>query len=242
MGKRGEGRGKQYRGPPAVSHPASLFPLPVSPVIVTRIKPDPRASDCVIVDVDGARFASVPVEAVQELGLAKGVQLEGARRERLAYLGDVEGAKRVALRLLGLRPRSVQEMLRKLRERSHNPSAAAEVVGRLEAQGLLDDAAFAEHFARVRSAKGHGRGRLLTDLLARGVERRVAERAIDSVLEEEAVDELEVARQLALKRIGQMKGLPREVVFRRVVAHLARRGYRGREVVEAVTEALRDGR
>jgi len=187
-------------------------------VIVTRIRPDSRASDCVIVDVDGARFVSVPVQFVEELGLAKGVELDEGRREQLAYLGDVEGAKRVALRLLGLRPRSVQEMLRKLRERGHNPSAVAEVVGRLEEQGLLDDSAFAEHFARVRSAKGHGRGRLLTDLLARGVDRRVAERAIDRVLEVEEVDELEAVRQLALKRIGQLNGLARDVVLRRGVA------------------------
>jgi regulatory protein len=208
---------------------------------VTRVRPDPRASDCVIVDVDGARFAAVPVEAAKELGLAKGTELDEARRARLAYLGDVEGAKRVALRLLALRPRSVQEMLRKLRERGHNPSAVAEVVGRLEEQGLLDDAAFAEHFARVRSARGHGRGRLLSDLLARGVDRRVAERAIEGVLAAEGVDELEAARQLALKRIGQLKGQPREVVFRRVVAYLARRGYRGREAHEAVRALLTRG-
>jgi regulatory protein len=108
------------------------------------------------------------------------------------------------------------------------------VVGRLEDQGLLDDAAFAEHFARVRMARGHGRGRLLTDLLARGVDRRVAERAIDGVLAAEGVDELEAARELARKRIGQLGGHPREVVFRRVVAYLARRGFRGREVRELV--------
>jgi len=191
------------------------------------------------VDVDGARFASVPVEALAQLGLDTGAELDEVCRDRLAYLGDVEGAKRVALRLLALRPRAVQEMLRRLRERGHNPSAVAEVVGRLEAQGLLDDAAFAEHFARVRSARGHGRGRLLTDLLVRGVDRRVAERAIDGVLAAEGVDELEAARALARKRMGQLSGLPREVVFRRVVAYLERRGYRGREVVDAVAVALR---
>ena len=199
-------------------------------MIVTRVRQDPRALDCVIVDVDGARFAAVPVEAARQLGLSKGSQLEEQCRERLAYLGDVEGAKRVALRLLALRPRGVQEMLRRLRERGHDPSAVAEVVGRLESQGLLDDTAFAEHFARVRSAKGHGRARLLTDLLARGVERRVAERAIDRVLATEEVDEQEAVRRLALKRIGQLKGLPRDVVVRRVVGYLARRGFRGREI------------
>jgi regulatory protein len=117
----------------------------------------------------------------------------------------------------------------------------AEVVGRLEDQGLLDDAAFAEHFARVRMARGHGRGRLLTDLLARGVDRRTAERAVDAVLDAEGVDELEVARTLAMKRIGQLTGYPRDVVFRRVVGYLARRGYRGREVGDMVAEVLGSG-
>jgi regulatory protein len=193
------------------------------------------------VDVDGARFASVPVEALAQLGLDTGIELDEVCRDRLAYLGDVEGAKRVALRLLTLKPRAVQEMLRKLRERGHNPSAVAEVVGRLEAQGLLDDAAFAEHFARVRSARGHGRGRLLTDLLVRGVDRRVAERAIDGVLAAEGVDELEAAGALARKRIGQLCGLPRDVVFRRVVAYLERRGYRGSGVHSMVQGLLRGG-
>lgn len=205
---------------------------------VTRVRPDPRASDCVIVEVDGARFASVPAEVAKELGLAKGIELGEARRERLAFLGDVEGAKRVALRLLALRPRGVHEMLRKLRERGHDPSAVAEVVGRLETQGLLDDAAFAEHFARVRSAKGYGRGRLLSDLLARGVDRRVAERAIDRVLAHDEVDESAAVRQLARKRIAQLNGQPREVVLRRVMAYLARRGYRGREAMDVVAREL----
>jgi regulatory protein len=132
----------------------------------------------------------------------------------------------------------VQEILRKLRQRGHNPSAVAEVVGRLEEQGLLDDRQFAEHFARVRSAKGHGRGRLLTDLLARGVDRRVAEGAIDRVLDAEGVDDLAMARALAEKRVRQLGELPREVLFRRVAAYLSRRGFQGTAVRDMLGEVL----
>lgn len=205
---------------------------------VTRIRPDPRAPDCVVIDVDGARFACVPADEARRLGVEPGIELDDERRDRLAYLADVEGARRVALRMLGTRPRSVQEMLRKLRQRGINPSAVAEVVGRLETQGLLDDREFAEHFARVRSAKGHGRSRLLTDLLARGVDRRLAEGAIDRVLDAEGVDEVAAARALAEKRIRQLGDLPREVLLRRVAAFLARRGYRGRDVLDVIDEVL----
>jgi regulatory protein len=207
-------------------------------MLVTRVRPDPRAPDCVVVDVDGARFACVPAEEANRLGIEQGIALDEERRERLAYLADVEGARRVALRMLGTRPRSVQEMLRKLRQRGLHPSAVAEVVGRLEEQRLLNDREFAEHFARVRSAKGHGRARLVTDLLARGVDRRVAESAIDRALDAEGVDEMVAARALAEKRMAQLGNLPRDALFRRVVAYLGRRGYRGRDVLDAVQEIL----
>ncbi len=205
---------------------------------VTGLRPDPRAPDCLVVEVDGARFASVAADAVRELGLEKGQPLEAAQKERLNYLADVEGAKRVALRLLATRPRSVQEVLRRLRHRGHNPSAAAEIVGRLESQGLLDDRAYAEHFARVRGERGHGRSRLLTDLLAKGVDRRVAERAIDRTLELEGGDQLAKARALTEKRVRQLGALPRAKLQRRLLAFLARRGFVGREVREIVEEAV----
>jgi regulatory protein len=182
----------------------------------------------------------VPADEARRLGIARGLELDEERRSRLGYLADVEGARRVALRMLGIRPRSVQEMLRKLRQRGLNPSAVAEVVGRLEEQGLLDDRQFAEHFARVRSAQGHGRGRLLTDLLARGLDRRVAEGAIDRVLDAEGIDELAMTRALAEKRLRQLSRLPRDVRYRRVAAYLHRRGYRGTVVHEVLGALLGD--
>ena len=99
-------------------------------------------------------------------------------------------------------------MLRQLRNRGHNPSAAAEAVGRLEANGLLDDLEFARHFTRVRSGKGHGPARLIYDLLARGVDKRLAERAVYETMDEEEVDPMTQARQLAEKRSAQLGDLP----------------------------------
>jgi regulatory protein len=191
-----------------------------------------------VVDVDGARFACVPADEASRLGIEQGLELDEHRRARLGHLGEVEGARRIALRMLAARPRSVQEMLRKLRQRGLNPSAVAEVVGRLEGQGLLDDRQFAEHFARIRSAKGHGRARLLSDLLGRGVDRRVAEDAIDRVIDMEGGDELDVVRTLAKKRLRQLGTQPREVLFRRLVAYLGRRGFGGHDVRNAVSAIL----
>lgn len=208
---------------------------------VTAIRPDPRAPHLSIIEVDGARFALVPAAAVRDLGLERGLELDEQKREELDFLADVEASYRVAVRLLASRPRAVNEMLRKLRERGHNPSAAARAVGRLEDCGVLDDAEYARHHVRVRSARGHGRFRLLTDLLAKGVDRRLAERAIDEVLVAEEFDELGQARAVAEKRLSQLGSLPRGALKRRLMQYLARRGFRGYEVSALIDELVSRG-
>jgi regulatory protein len=176
---------------------------------------------------------------VHQLGLAVGAEVEGDLADRLKRAADVEAAYTVAARLLAMRPRSVYEVLARLRERGHNPSAAAEAVGRLEAAGVLDDATYARHFARVRAPRGHGPARLLHDLLAKGVDRRLAERAIAEVLDAEGVNGTSQARALALKRAQQLKGLAPAQQRRRLLAYLARRGFRGHEIQEMVSDVLK---
>ncbi len=205
---------------------------------ISDLHPDPRAPGYLIVEVDGARFASIPEEVVALLGLLKGKQLEQDAFAELTRVADVEAAHRVAIRLLAHRPRAVNEMLRQLRNRGHNPSAAAEAVGRLEANGLLDDLEFARHFTRVRTGKGHGPARLISDLRARGVDKRLAERAVYETMDEEEIDPMTQAREVAEKRSAQLGNLPAHKKRRRLLAYLGRRGYRGYEIEEIVRDVL----
>ena len=208
-------------------------------MLVTSLSPDARQAGYVIVQLDGARYASLPVEVAGELGLTEGAELEGERLERLKRAADGEAAYQVATRLLAMHPRSVYELLAKLRERGHNPAAAAAAVGRLEAVGVLSDETFARHYARVRAPRGHGPSRLLHDLLAKGVDRRLAERAIAEVLEAEGLSAPGRARELAEKRAAQLGSVPERQKRRRLLAYLARRGFRGREVQELVAEVIK---
>ncbi len=205
---------------------------------ITDVLPDPRAPGYLIIEVDGARFASLPAEIVASLGIRTGDRLDQERLATLTRVADVEAAHQVAMRLLAHRPRAVKDMLRQLRNRGHNPSAAAAAVGRLEANGLLNDLEFARHFTRVRSGKGHGPLRLISDLLARGVDKRLAERAVYETIEAEDIDPQAQARALATKRSGQLGDLPPETKRRRLLAYLGRRGFRGYEIDEMVRSLL----
>jgi regulatory protein len=150
----------------------------------------------------------------------------------------VSDARRVALRILSMRPRSAADLTRKLRDRGHHPTAVTAVIGQLEEAGLVDDGAFARHYARVRGAKGRGPSRLIHDLLERGVARDVAERAVAEVSEAEGLGSTEQARKLAERRAALFRAEPAETRRRRVLAYLSRRGFRGDRVRAMVDDVV----
>jgi regulatory protein len=210
-------------------------------MFLSGLRPDPRSPSSLIVEVDGGRVASLPVEVVKELGLVPGEELAPARYEQLMAVARVESARRVALRMLAVRPRASADLARKLRDRGHDAHAIRQAVERLQAVGLLNDAEFARHFARVRSPRGHGPSRLVHDLMGRGIDRTLAERAVADVSASESTDVLAQARAVAEKRVMQLASLPAAVRERRALSFLARRGFRGREVRNMVRQLCQGG-
>jgi len=98
-----------------------------------------------------------------------------------------------ALGRLARRDHSQAELVRALRDRGYSPEEIAEAIERLRAQRYLDDAGFAERFARSRLL-GHrvGRNRIRQGLRQRGVDSKVAEaglrKALDDAPEHEALE------------------------------------------------------
>jgi regulatory protein len=203
---------------------------------LTGLAPDPRQPGYRLVEVDRGRFASLPLEAVQPLGLQVGAELAPALLDRLRELADVEAAERAALRALARRAHARLDLQRRLVKRQHPPAAVEAALDRLAVRGLLDDRRFAEQYAALRATRGKGPARLLRDLQAQGVERRTAEHAVRRALEEEGIDPGVEARAVAAKRARQLAGLPVAVRKRRLLAFLVRRGYGGLQVRELVEE------
>lgn len=207
-------------------------------MIVTALRPDARCAGNVVVELDRQRYAVLPVEVVGSLGLRQGLVLGEELKNKLDAAVAVEGAYRVALRLLAARPRASGELINKLYQRGHSAEAISAALDKLKSAGLLDDLEFARHFARVRAPRGHGRARLVTDLLQRGVERSLAERAVDEVIQAEGLDHVEQARRLMEKRLPQLDHLPFKVRKRRILAFLRRRGLTGYQIRQLLEEML----
>ncbi len=147
----------------------------------------------------------------------------------------VETARQICLRLLDIRPRTRAELADALRRRGIPGPAAAEVLDRYDEVGLIDDASFARAWVTSRH---HGRGlarrALAQELRRKGVEPEVAGEALAAL---DPDTEEATARALVDRRLRGATGPP-DLLFRRLVGMLGRKGYPPGVAITVVREAL----
>jgi regulatory protein len=107
----------------------------------------------------------------------------------------------------------------------------------LEGVGLVDDERFARELAEHQRRKGLGRRAGLAALRGKGVDRDLAERTVDQVQPE---DDADLAYELASARLERLRALPPDVVHRRLLSYLIRRGYEPVIARSAVRRAMAD--
>ncbi len=94
---------------------------------------------------------------------------------------DADGLWNYALRSLGSRAHSVNELRQKLSRRADSPGALADAMKKLSEYGLTDDKKYSEALASSRlQNQGFGRFRVLNELRSKRVDKRIAETAIDN--------------------------------------------------------------
>jgi regulatory protein len=129
-----------------------------------------------------------------------------------------------ALRRLGRRDHSEQELRHALARRGHDEGVIDRVVARLRGERALDDRRFAESYSRSRlSHHGLGRQRIRQDLRRRGVARGAAEAGLKEALAD--VPEAQVLDTLARRYwSAHTRDVPAHRV-RKLWAFLVRRGF-----------------
>ncbi|HEV8411223.1 MAG TPA: regulatory protein RecX [Gemmatimonadaceae bacterium] len=131
-----------------------------------------------------------------------------------------------ALECLARGPKSVKDLTRWLLQRDFPRDEVEAAIERLTARGLLNDAAYAEMFARSRATtRGMSRRRISAELAKRGVARDLADAAINEVMCDESIDELAMVQSAAAKKFRSLAKLDPQVQRTRLYGFLARKGY-----------------
>ena len=141
-----------------------------------------------------------------------------------------------ALNLLSARPYAVRALHRKLIQKEYSTADADDAIRRLVDNGLLDDARYAEQYARSKIlSTGASKRRLQQDLYRKGIKADVATTAISQVIDDEEIDTAAVVEKVARKKLAQLGDLEPLVLRRRLFAFLARRGYDVDEIKRVVS-------
>ena len=198
-------------------------PTPVE--TFTAIDADPRQLGRFVVMVDGRPLATLPLDVIERLGIRIGAPFAPMRERFEREVAALRTYDR-AVNMLTARARSAVDLERHLVRKGEPAELAKAAVERLRAAGFLDDASFARQFVRSKSlGAGLATRRLRQELARRGVERDVADAALEDVFAEENVDEQAGAEAAARKRLRSLASEDPATQRRRLYAYLARRGY-----------------
>ena len=189
---------------------------------------------------DEANPLTLTATVVVEFGLRPGKHLDASDLGTLRHADVRQRATEAAMRYLGLRPRSTQEIRDYLLRKGFMPETVAVAIERLVERGYLDDAAFAQWWAENRAQfRPRGPHLLRQELRKKGITSETIDETLTA--QAESVDTDAQALELARGKLRSFhkNGLEPDVIYRRLSGLLGRRGY-GYDTIRTVMRTLRD--
>ncbi|MDR0951429.1 MAG: recombination regulator RecX [Oscillospiraceae bacterium] len=138
-------------------------------------------------------------------------------------VSGVRGCRERALRLLGKRAYSCNELYRKLTDKGETQEAAAATIAWLLERQFLDDEQYAAAIVRRCAAKGYGASRAKNELYRKGIDRELWDEAL-----EELPDSSDTVYRLLCSKLGSDE--PDRAELKRATDALFRRGYSWDEI------------
>jgi regulatory protein len=186
---------------------------------ISALKAQERSKDRVSVYLDGEYAFGLAL--IHALWLRVGQHLSDEEIEALKDADTLEKAKQRALGLISYRPRSIQEVRRRLRRAGVDAAQIDEVVSGLQQAGLLDDASFSKTWVESRQESSPRSKRMIAwELRQKGVSEATVKASVEEVNDDEA------AYRLAVKRWPRVANLqPAFERRRKLTEYLARHGF-----------------
>jgi len=141
----------------------------------------------------------------------------------------------ISLRLLSIRPRSVQEILARLKKYSHDQYLINQIIDKLKSDKFLDDAKFAEWLIESRSrTRPRGKRLLIQELKSKGIELSTFNSQLSTV------DEADLAFQALQKKSKSWANLPSKSYQLKAKSYLYSRGFSWDAIEKAIKKGYND--
>jgi len=137
---------------------------------------------------------------------------------------DLNKSKKLALKYLARKPRSVKEIEIYLTQKCFDKTTVGNTLEYLENLGYLNDKKLALSFAEYRkNFKKEGKLRIENELIRRGISSENASQALMNLFQEN--EELNLAKLFAEKFLSQMSSQEPEKFKKKLIHKLKRKGY-----------------
>lgn len=149
------------------------------------------------------------------------------REDTLVY------AKSLCGMYLGRAPHTNAQLLEYLEKKGVDTQTALDAAALMKEYGYIDDEAYAAEFVRMYSSR-MGKQALIHKLCSRGIEKDIAQNAVEDV------DSKEAARNLISKLSQKYSELPPQKRRQKLYAALIRRGFSYSEISDLICEYSED--
>ena len=167
---------------------------------------------------------ALPVSLIHQYHLKPGVVLTSAQVNQLVNESERYLCEREVARLLALREHTTGELRLKLKRKGFAERTIAVLIEKFAAQRLLDDARLAMNLAhQALMRKPCGRAFLVAVLRKKMIERSLAERTVDQVLQE--IDPTAEAVRALAQKWPSLDQIQVESVRSKAYSYLSRRGF-----------------
>ncbi len=143
-----------------------------------------------------------------------------------------------ALRLLSFRPRSVEELRRRLGLKKYPADAVSNVIALLTKQGVLNDELFAKVFSHSKVySRPVGKRQLEIELKKKGVPAPLIQKTLGELGD---YDEKKIAKDLVRGRFLKMAGIAEEKKKMRLFGFLKRRGFSNDAIFSVINDLFKE--
>ena len=155
-------------------------------------------------------------------------------------MDDYEKYLNLTLRFLSFRGRSEKEVRDYLQKKKAPLEIVDKIIESCREYGFINDEKFAKDWTTSRSNYRLKSKRIIKlELMKKGVDREVIDQTINQAATDGIDDNLQ-ARKLVEKRIGRLRGLTKDEIYRKLVGFLGRRGFDWGTIKTAIDEVLKE--
>ena len=148
--------------------------------VITQIEAQKRKPGRVNIFVDEEFWTGMPEEVMLEHNLREGGSISRQQQVEIEQQVAEESALAAATHLLSYRDRSEHEMRQRLMEKGYGKTVVEVALQKLQEYNYLDDKLFAEQLASDCLVKGKGRRAAEFSLSRAGVDKEIAQEALDA--------------------------------------------------------------